>query len=750
MRKLLTLIIIIFSIGATNIPVSREWQKAGFGGGGTYPMITPDNTVPGLLYMASDVAGNFKSVNAGEQWEFMNVGTTTILNTAIVQSVSDPNVLYSIGRKLIKSVNGGRSWDTLGNYSTNRPNSYKCIVVDRTNADIFYFATTNGKIYKSTDGGINIVEYATPFGTNIPAEFLYLNTDGSRLVAGSNGSGMVSYNTTTDTPTDIDLPDTNGLRNTDFGTYDNSGTEVFCTTSGLHINCTEDFATWTPTTDVTADTAYFIRRFAVKKVSGGARTFVTWTRLMSSQYTSFVSQSMNSGSSWTDVSTNVTMDVVNNPTEIWASFGSIGTVFSIAFDPHSDTQAWMTTDWRIFRSNDGGVNWVEKVKGAQNIVNSDLACSPTNRCFMASMDVGLQYSDDLGDHWTAAFPNTSNGAEQGFSKAGHVWRVLTRGSLAEWQAGTGQVVATTSNWADFKPRVIYSNDNGVTWTITTSGLPTTQLNSTTGLTDPNKAAWGVGHPRALAKCSSNDDILALGIDGYSATENGGIFISTNGGVDWTRTTQPPQWKTYNAIAFDPTDATCNTIEFAEWFASTGSISKTWRTIDRGSTWTNVKNVIGIYDLAYGSNGTAYQVGLDTNPNIDRSTNGTTWSLMKALNLTNQIADGLVVDANNPNRICVGVNDGTNTGTSQGSGSDASGDGAGSIYCTADAQNGSSAIWHHITGDLPSPSGVTVITFAYNYQGSDWILIGTDGSGVFRLPAKDKSRTTISNVRFLNP
>lgn len=773
-----------------NIPVSRVWELAGFGGGGTYPMIVYDNQTANKLYITSDVAGNFSSSDGMEQWDFMNVGSQTIINASIAQSVSNPDVLYSIGKKLIKSVNRGKSWSTLADYVATRPQSYKVIAINRSDENIVYVGRTNGKIMRTTNGGQTFEEYATPFGSGVSIEFLYINAAGTRLVAGSNGQGMVSYNLSTGVATDIDFADTNGLRNTDFGTYDNSGTEVFCTTAGIHMSCTQDFSTWTDTGDITADTSYYIRRFAVKKLASGSITFVAWGRLISSQYTNFTKLSTNSGSTWTDVSNNVTMDTTNNPTEIWASFGAIGTVFSIAADPHNESNFAIATDWRMFISTDGGLNWVEKVKGAQNIVVSDIACSPTNRCFMASMDVGLQYSDDLGDHWIPAFPNTSNGDPQGFAVAGHVWRVVTLGTQAEWLAGTGKVVATTSNWADFKPRVIISSDNGVTWTVVTSGLPTTQLsfsawssatsyvvgnrvqasngkiyicilNNTNNspassptywsvdANDKNRAAWGIGYPRALAKCPNNDNVMALGIDGYSATENGGIFVSTNGGMDWTRTTQPTQWKTYNAIAFDPTDLNCNTIEFAEFFHVSPDLAATWRTTDRGVTWANVENDIGIYDMAFASNGKAYKVGLDTNPNIDFSNDGITWSAMHALNIGSQIADGIFVDANNPNRICVGVNDGTNTGTSQGSGSDGSGEGGGSIYCTADAENGVSSTWYNITGDLPSPSGVTAIAFVYNYLGQDWVLVATDGSGLFRLPLRDRVRTTLSNVSFTN-
>lgn len=752
MNKLILLIALLLctpSWAVNDIPVSREWQNAGFGAAGNFPIIITDNEIADRIYMTSDVAGNFYSKDAGDNWLWMNNGTTTIINASIAQSASEPEILYSIGKKIIKSTNRGRSWTTLGSYVARRSTNYKVIAIDPNNEDIVYFGLLNGKIVRTLNGGQEITEYATPFGTNIQPTFLYINDDGTRLVAGSFGYGMVSYDLATGTPTDIDFEDTNGLYNTDYGTYDNSGTEVFCTTAGLHISCTENFTDWTDTTDALSDPLYIISRFAIRKLGSGELRIVLHGRKISTPYgVVYQYTTSDGGDIWVPVSDNVTPSLTDKPTNIWSSFGNIGNVVSITADPHDENQFWITTDGAIWRSNDGGQNWVEKVKNAQNQVISDCVTSPrmtngTTRLFCSGMDIGLLYSDDVGESWTATFPNTSNGGPQGFAVAGHIWRVVTRGSQAEWDAGTGQVVATSSYWADFKPRVIYSNDNGVTWTITTSGLPTTQLNGSSG---KHRAGWGIGYPRALAKCSDNDDILVLGIDGYSASENGGIFISTNGGADWTRTTQPDQWKTYNGISFDPSDNSCNTIIFGEFFYSSPDLPATWRTTDRGVTWTNVENDIGVYDMQYHIDGKAYKVGLDTNPMIDRSTNGINWSSMKKLNTTAQIADGLWVDPNNANRICVGVNDGTNTGVTQGVGAtDGSGAGGGSVYCTADAQNGSSATWYNITGDLPSPAGVTTITAVYNYLGDDYLIVGTDGSGVFRLKLNDTVPTIISDV-----
>lgn len=803
MNKIILLLSLLFCAPAwavPNIPVSKVWELAGFGGAGAFMHIAVDPDNSNTVYLVSDVSGFLKSTDAGGIWKFSQLGTTSVLNSYFVQAPSDLNTFYMLGNKITKSTDRGKTWSQISTLTNanQRTKGYKVIAVDPNNKDKVYFALSNGTIQKTTDGGASVETYATPFGANIVATFLYIDTSSRYLFVGSEGSGMKRYDLTNDTSINITLSGTNALYNAEYSAYTKNSIEYLCVGGGLHISCTSnDGATWTNTADVTATTTFFISELVARPLANGQIRYLAYARRTNTRYGTNVGVVSNdSGATWTSFWENDSPDFINNPGTIWGSFGDVGNIISMSADPANENRFWATTDGSILRSDDGGLNWAGMDKGAQNVVNSDLACSPRmatgiTRCFVTSMDAGILYSDNIGDTWTPAFPNTANDAPQGFAVAGHIWRVVTRGNQAAWDAGTGSVVATTSNWADFIPRVIVSNDNGVTWTIVTSGLPTTKLETTawsstvaytvgrkvrtadgvyncilanTGNNPANGAsptywelvrsissihapAWGIGYPRALAKCPVNDNVLALGIDGYSATENGGIFISTNGGMDWTRTTQPPQWKTYNAIAFDPTDLNCNTIEFAEFFYTSPNLPKTWRTTDRGVTWASVENDIGVYDMAYASNGIAYKVGLDTNPMIDRSVDGITWESMTRLNTSSQIADGLHIDANNPNRICVGVNDGLNTGTSQGSGSDGSGDGGGSIYCTADAQNGASATWYNITGDLPSPSGITAITFVYNYLGQDWVLVGTDGAGTFRLSLKDRLRTTISNVEF---
>jgi photosystem II stability/assembly factor-like uncharacterized protein len=416
---------------------------------------------------------------------------------------------------------------------------------------------------------------------------------------------------------------------------------------------------------------------------------------------------------------------------------------------------YSSTDWRIWRSDDGGYNWVEKVKGAQATVIGEIVASPNGILFACGMDPGCYRSTDNGDTWDAVLPNTSNGGPQGFAVAGWYWRAAIVGNgtaaqtKADWEAGNGVIILTSSYWADFIPRTARSVDNGLTWTVITSGLPTTRLNASSS-GNANNAAWGQGLPRALA-CHPNGSVCYLGVDGYSATENGGIFYSTDKGLTWNRTTQPPQWRIYNGITVDPTDPTGNTVMFTEWFQTSPAQPHTYKSTDRGATWTEVSTNIGDFDMIYNSAGNVFRVGLNGFPRIDYSENGDSWSKMHDMNDTHQIADGIYFDPDDPNRLFVGINDGTNTGPTselglgggESSGTTVIGS---SIYVTNNAQAFNQADWTDITGDLPAPCGVMAIT-KNTYNGSEWLFVATDGAGVFRLKLDDTTPTTVSQITF---
>lgn len=722
---------------AVGLPSIRHWENAWWGGGGTFPLITPDLETPNKVYAVSDVAGFFTSSDKGDNWTYSNSGTTTIIDTTFQQSEYNPDIMWILGRRLVKSINRGQTWTNVASFVGIR--GQRTIAIDRNNPNIVYVAISDGTIRKTTDGGTNWTTFATPFSVGELPTFLYINPTSTYLIVGSFTSGMMRYNLSTGSSSAITLSGTNALYNWDYTTYRIGSTEHFCTGGGLHISCTVDNGdNWTNTADATADTSFFVARVATRTLANTQIRMIAYGRRTSTPYgTNLIMVSNDSGATWTDSFANITIDLVNNPSNTWNNYGSVGNVVSVSADPFNEDVFYITTDWRIWRSDDGGQNWLEKIKGAQNTVISDVTVSPNGKIFACGMDVGCYSSTNNGDTWIAAIPHVSNGDPQGVAIAGPYWRVITTGTLSQWNAGTGHVIVTASPWSMGVNVVWRSTDNGVTWTLVTSGLPTTVLNGSGTI---NTAAWGTGYARALAKSPTDENILYLCMDGFSATENGGVFRSSDNGVTWARTTQPTGWKCYNGLSVDPTDVTGNTLSFTEWFYTFPNIPHTYKSINGGTSWTTTGTSNGTYELAYNSVGNAVRAGLGSFPSVDYSTNGDSWSLMHNLNNTSNVADGLVFDPSDNNRLFVGVNDGTSVGPGTGSGLT-----GGSVYMTADALSFSAATWIDLTADFPSPAGVQALAINPTAGDDGYLFAAVDGAGVFRMNLADTAPTTISNL-----
>lgn len=744
MRKYLILLLIPFIMGA-GVPASRHWTPVFFGGAGAFMTVFPDIEDSNKVYALSDVAAFFKSTDGAETWELSNTNITSVTNEILAQSPVQPDIMYILGASLNKSTNRGKTWAQTGtNLSVNiNTRSVKVIAFDPNNVDTVYIGLTNGQIKKTTDGGATFTTYATPFGTNVPIHFLAINRAGTYMYAGSNSSGMVRYTLADATATTITLTGTNALYNQDYSFYMKNGTEYFCVSGGLHIACsTDNGSSWTNMADVTGDTSFFIYRFATRILSTNEVRVVAYGRRISTPYGENVAVvSSDSGTTWTNIWSNITEDNYNPPGNAY-SFDVLGNVYYISSDPNSETTFYISTDGAVLKSTDGGINWVQKNVGLQNTVVNDIAVSPGgDYIFACGMDMGLVRSTDNGAHWTPMMPHGPNADPQGFAVAGHYWRVVTMGTEAEWDAGHGVVVATSSWWVDFIPRVVRSTDNGATWTVITSGLPTTQLSSSG---TKNTAAWGIGYPRGLT-VGGDGNTLYMSVDGYSATENGGIFKSTNRGLTWTRTTQPTGWKVYHGLAADPSDPTGNTVSFAEWFYTNPDLPHGYKSTNGGITWVDTGVVsYGVFGMTYSSTGTAYRSGLLVGgfPGVEYSVNGNTWIYMHALNTTDNIGHGIAVDPNDENRLFAGVYDGTSTGPLTSTRSV-----GGSIYMTDNALAGANATWTNLTGDLQCYSGVTSIK-VNPYEGTDgYLYIATAACGVFKLNLSPTVSTTLQGVSF---
>ena len=763
MNKLLNLIVLFllgvqtFSCASQGYPVSTHWIPTFIAGHGTFPVVYPDIQVEGTVHLGSDVAGQFISTNKGNNWTFVNANAYLGLTSAIIQAETNPDIVYAIGDSVVKSVDHGNTWTKVASYTNERVSngaSGKSIAIDRNNSNIVYIGTSSGDIVKTTDGGATWSIYASqPFGGK-PVSFLRINKASTFLLAGSvsrssptTGYGMISFNLTNSTSTTITLAGVNSTINGEYVNYvDGSSVEHVCVNAGYHIACSaDDGVTWTNTNDITMPASnYYVAHFGLRRLLGGSITIVAFYE----ETTSFYTQNNNvlstdSGTTWASVNTNITLDLVADPTQGWASFGTLGSTFSIAADPLSQNTWYLTTDGWVFRSDDGGHNWVEAIVGAQNTVVTSLAVSPIGTIFACGMDMGCVASTTNGSSWVATIPNGSNGSPQGFTIAGHYWRVVTTGSVSDWNAGNGHVIITSSPYIGttfpiFEPVVWRSVDNGVTWAAVTANLPPDELAC--------GGVWGIGYPRGLT-VSPDGTTLYMSIDGYNTTgsnctgsltaDTGGIYKSTDNGATWTKTTQPTSWKVYRAIALDPTDVTWNTVVFGTFFDST-PVTGTYRSTDGGTTWAYTggnSSMAGGSNMIFNQSGIPFETGLNiinsANPSIYSSSNGgSVWFNMHNFFTGSTEADGVAVDPTDTNRMFVGtVLDPVDP----------------NIFMTVTANSGSSSVWKSLQGDLPAGNGVQAIAINPFEGNKGYLYVATNGAGVFKINLDDTSSIQVSNV-----
>ncbi len=175
------------------------------------------------------------------------------------------------------------------------------------------------------------------------------------------------------------------------------------------------------------------------------------------------------------------------------------------------------TNGGIYKTTSGGSNWaaintgiVEPTIGVQAIavspVNPDLAWAAIFDGVTDSQ-VGLYRTTDGGQNWVAA--NSGVGDIKNFLSV-----AIDPSDPSVLYAGTSFMVATSTG-----PSKIYKSvDAGATWTDASNGLPS----------DPTE----INPVRAIQVSQDNPNLVIAGL--FMNTATGGIYVSTDGGTNWTR------------------------------------------------------------------------------------------------------------------------------------------------------------------------------------------------------------------------
>ncbi len=167
------------SASALSLPTSN-WQPVGpftitgtgswSTGQGRVNVVYEDPTNPNTLYIGTPAGGIWKSTTGGNSWTALSdnlpqIGVSGIAvdpnNTNIIYISTgdcDGNDSYSIG--VLKSIDGGLTWNTTGLTFTDTQSSSGDIIINPTDSDMIWVATSVG-IFKSTNAGLTFTNVRT-------------------------------------------------------------------------------------------------------------------------------------------------------------------------------------------------------------------------------------------------------------------------------------------------------------------------------------------------------------------------------------------------------------------------------------------------------------------------------------------------------------------------------------------------------------------------------------------------------------
>ena len=635
MLKRVLFLLILFS---TSIAYStpNNWEFAGWYGGGCFPNVAFDPNVKDRVYLTSDVTGIWRSDDSGDHWYFINNGLGHLIVSQVIVAPSDSNILYAAtGNGVYLSRDAGSSWkstNTANNQiSFKRPDNYKPIAVDITNPAHVCAGTAKGKVFCSNNFGSSWNDVTKQYNDNDkPISVLLFNKDNQLVV--SQDSDVIQLNDVT-----------------------------ILKTSSLNVPKGK------------------LYRFTVDETNQPPTLYGVWNE----NWNGGIIVSRDLGQTWENIDEHLNGDTKADPSRHWAS--SRGKSTAIAINPFNPQMLIKTDWWGVWRTDDGGSSWNEKIIGAPNTVATQVIIGETGDILVASMDNGLMRSQDQGKTYEPLFPT------KGFdsNKNGHVWRAAYAGN---------DIIATSTPWNTPLNQTIKSTDNGATFDIVRNGLPNFRPKQNT--------MWGEGYARALAVDPNNHDIIYLGMDG---DEGGGLFVSHDRGSSWQRSTgHPDALRIYNALVVDPTDS-----NRLLWGAC-GKGGGVYISNDRGKTFTRTLTAMQwVFGATISPDGTMYAAGDSNGPKLYVSKDhGKTWQLTGDFKGQGRALVAVAVDPTNPKKIVTGtVNWDSTTPTK--------------IFLSEDGGKK----WEDITGNLPNGAGVS--SFAFDTK-NNYLYITRYADSVYKL------------------
>ena len=588
--------------------------------------IAYDPLTPTTLYAATR-GGIFKSINGGDNWVIKRAGfplesdynfSAPVSNIAV--DPNNPNIIYAgigvprngyelesfhwktseIKGAIYKSIDFGESWNLIRNTGITTDAMIYSLAIDPNNSNIIYAATSNG-VYKSNNSGETWVSKNSGLPHNLTmtlkinpndTQILYVTLwaePGSSTWKGGVYKSLDGGNSWT--PKNSGLPhviksETGFTNNYPTLLIDEKDPQI------LYIGNNP----WTPDPGV------------YKTTDGGEN----WIWISSAEPPN---QNVDLG---------------------WIEDNSLA-VLCMAIDPNDSERLYFGTSMHLFKTENAGESWNQaysnssengywRGNGLETTCVQDIAIDPTNsnNIYAGYWDQGFLKSQDGGTSFKKTFNGMKDYASNTFSilvdpdkpniiyattgwweinkgaicksiNYGENWKVLGNGVLPDAQIWS---IALDKN-SPTDSRILYaaSYENGIYKTID-GGKNWVAINIGLGV-DGNKQV------RKITIDPNNSEILYAGLEAkvietenISKTIHGGLFKSTEAGLNWTRIdSNLPQVSVWDIKVAHDNSQTIYTAVSSEYDHSqgVGYPGGVYKSIDGGDSWEIINTGFGNTD-----------------------------------------------------------------------------------------------------------------------------------------------------------
>lgn len=462
--------------------------------------------------------------DGGSSWQIQNSKTTSILQDITCLS---PTTAIGTGgdRILIRTTNGGTSWDTLSLGSGTEDGFTSMKFIDKQNGFVMEaYSYTENILFKTTDAGATWKPFPSGFKESIMA--IYFVDANLGYATGGYGASII-YKTTNGGITWVKQTLTTTYSLQSIIAKDSLAVAVGY--GGLVLKTTNQGATWSKiTSGISASADFYSIDFYNYQASGGKGNVG-----MAVGSNGMASRSTDYGATWTTIMSD------------WQSYKTLYDVKLVdsiyGFAVGAKGKIMKTTDagqtWfhlnSGFRANLWSVNFTDSLHGVTVGDSATISGGYTDGKIYTTTDGGnswktttFPYSSCNGVH----FPNKSFGCAVGFNGTyATAARTTDGGSNWSLQIINNFKARLWSVFFHYSDNGVAVGDSGMIMRTSDGGLNWTRIN--TGITT---SLYYVTFSYNLSTALPSD----TGYVGYAMGAAGKLFKSFDGGINWTPAVSP--------------------------------------------------------------------------------------------------------------------------------------------------------------------------------------------------------------------